>query len=735
MRWRPKIKLMHVVGLAILVLAWGIRHWDPAPVQSLRLATFDQFHRMLPREPQPTPVPIVLLDIDEESLQRVGQWPWSRATLARLIDRLADYQALVIGFDILFPEYDRLSPGLVASELEGLDPATVAQLQSLPSNEERLAKAMGRMLVVLGQAGVPEQIQVRDGLGRKATFAELGPDPKPYMYQFPGVVRNVPELEAVAAGIGMIVVPPEVDQVIRRLPLVVTVGEDIYPALGLEMLRVLSGKPTVLVKTDEKLQQRLVRIHTVPAIETDVNFRVWPYFRRSLEDLYVSAADVLDGSVPPERLRGAMVVFGTSALGLHDIKQTPMGPGTPGFEVHAQFLETVLTENFLTRPPWLEAAEGTALVVLGLLMVIFVPLLGATYTLLLGAVLSGGMFGASWYAFSEHHLLADPLYASLTGLLLYITLSYLSYRGEEAQRQQIRNAFGRFLAPAMVEALATDPSRLKLGGEMKELTLMFADIRGFTSLAEDFDPEGLTELINRFLTPMTGIIMASGGTIDKYIGDCVMAFWNAPLDDDTHVAHGCASALAMLAACRELNRERAGEDEADGRLHKPIRIGIGINTDEVCVGNMGSDQRFDYSVLGDGVNLASRLEGQCKTYRVDVVIGERTQAQLNNMATLELDLIVVKGRAQPERIYTLIGDDSVAESNGFMALLEQHDAMLAAYRSQAWDDCESRLSRCRELGDGWAMENYYDLIAERIDDFRTEPPGEDWDGVYVATSK
>ncbi|MDP6717151.1 MAG: adenylate/guanylate cyclase domain-containing protein, partial [Pirellulaceae bacterium] len=237
------------------------------------------------------------------------------------------------------------------------------------------------------------------------------------------------------------------------------------------------------------------------------------------------------------------------------------------------------------------------------------------------------------------------------------------------------------------------------------------------------------------LTPMTGVIMASGGTIDKYIGDCVMAFWNAPLDDDTHVTHGCASALAMLAACRELNRERAVEDEAQGRLHKPIRIGIGINTDEVCVGNMGSDQRFDYSVLGDGVNLASRLEGQCKTYRVDVVIGERTQAQLDGMAALELDLIQVKGRSQPERIFTLVGDGVVAESNAFKSLARQHEAMLAAYRSQAWDDCESLLSSCRNLADGWQLGDYYDVIAERVSGFRTEPPGEDWDGVFIATSK
>ena len=490
MLWRPKIKLMHVVGFAILVVVWGIRNWDPTPVQQLRLATFDQFHRSLPREPQPTRVPIVLLDIDEDSLQRVGQWPWSRATLARLINRLAEYQTLVIGFDILFSEYDRLSPSLLADELRGLDPDVISQLRAMPTNEERLAKAMGRIMVVLGQSGLPVETQPQEGLGRKATFAELGPDPKPFMYAFSGVLRNVPELEAAAAGIGMIAMPPEIDQVVRRLPLVTRVGNDIYPALGLEMLRVLSGKPTVLVKTDEKLQQRIVRIQTVPEIETDANFRVWPYFRRSLENLYVSAADVLDGTVPPQRLRDAMVVFGTSAIGLHDIKQTPMGPGTPGFEVHAQFLETVLTQNFLTRPPWLEAAEGTALVAIGLLMIIFVPLLGATYSLLLGVIVSVGMFGASWYAFSEHRLLADPLYASLTGLVLYITLSYLSYRGEEAQRQQIRDAFGRFLAPAMVETLAADPSQLKLGGEMKSLTLMFADIRGFSSLAEDFNPEG-----------------------------------------------------------------------------------------------------------------------------------------------------------------------------------------------------------------------------------------------------
>ena len=735
MLWRPKIKLMHVVGFAILVVVWGIRNWDPTPVQQLRLATFDQFHRSLPREPQPTRVPIVLLDIDEDSLQRVGQWPWSRATLARLINRLAEYQTLVIGFDILFSEYDRLSPSLLADELRGLDPDVISQLRAMPTNEERLAKAMGRIMVVLGQSGLPVETQPQEGLGRKATFAELGPDPKPFMYAFSGVLRNVPELEAAAAGIGMIAMPPEIDQVVRRLPLVTRVGNDIYPALGLEMLRVLSGKPTVLVKTDEKLQQRIVRIQTLPEIETDANFRVWPHFRRSLKNLYVSAADVLDGTVPPQRLRDAMVVFGTSAIGLHDIKQTPMGPATPGFEIHAQFLETVLTQSFLTRPPWLEAAEGTALVAIGLLMIIFVPLLGATYSLLLGVIVSVGMFGASWYAFSEHHLLADPLYASLTGFLLYITLSYLSYRDEEAQRQQIRDAFSRFLAPAMVETLAADPSQLKLGGEMKSLTLMFADIRDFTSLAEDFDPESLTELINRFLTPMTGIIMAGGGTIDKYIGDCVMAFWNAPLDDEAHVNHGCTAALLMLAACRELNRERKTEDEAEGRQHKPIRIGIGINTDEVCVGNMGSEQRFDYSVLGDGVNLASRLEGQCKPYRVDIVIGEHTQARLDEMATLELDLIQVKGRQQPERIYTLVGDGDVVRSVGFAGLVERHNAMLDAYRSQTWDDCEAQLTTCRELADGWPLGDYYDVIAERVAEFRAVPPNEDWDGVYVAKRK
>ena len=736
-RLKPRLTPVHLVGVVILALAWGLRQWDPVPVQQLRLATFDQFQRLVPRQPQPTQVPIVLLDIDEKSLREVGQWPWSRATLARLVERLADYRALVVGFDMVFPEYDRLSPARMAPLIEGLDAATVERLAALPSTEDQLAAAMGKMLVVLGQATGDEETPPGEGMARTATFAELGPDPKPFMVAFAGLIRNVPELERAAAAIGMIVMPPDVDQVVRRLPLVMLVDGEIYPSLGLEMLRVLSGTPTVLIKIDEKLERRWVRVQTVPPIETDVNFRVWPYFRDSVADLYVSAVDVLNGTAPAERLRGALVVLGTSAIGLHDIKQTPMGPGTPGFEIHAQFLETVLTESFLVRPPWLEAAEGAALVLVGLLMVLLIPLprVGATHTLVIGVVLSASMFAAAWYAFTAHRLLADPLYPSLTGLLLYLTLSYMNYRREEAQRRQIRDAFGRFLAPAMVEALAADPSRLKLGGEMKELTLLFADIRGFTSIAEDYDPEGLTTLINRFMTPMTRVILASGGTVDKYIGDCVMAFWNAPLDDDDHAAHGCESALEMLAACVELNRERAAEDAAAGVEHKPIRIGIGINTDNVCVGNMGSEQRFDYSVLGDGVNLASRLEGQSKTYRVSVVVGEHTRALLPAMAMLELDVIKVTGRARPERIHALLGTGEMAASEGFRALAESHAAMRAAYRGQDWDACLAHLATCRESADAAAMAGYYDVMAERVAAFTARPPPPDWDGVYEATSK
>jgi adenylate cyclase len=370
-----------------------------------------------------------------------------------------------------------------------------------------------------------------------------------------------------------------------------------------------------------------------------------------------------------------------------------------------------------------------------LLMIVLIPLVGARWTLLLLVVVIGGAAGFSWWQFSQRLHMYDAVFPSLTTLVTFILVTYASYAREEAQKRQVRGAMSRYMSPALVEQVAADPAKLVLGGEMRDMTLLFCDVRGFTTISELFDAQGLTHLINRFLTPMTDIILARKGTIDKYMGDCIMAFWNAPLDDNEHAAHACESALAMNAALQPLNDRLEAEAKAENRRHVPIKIGIGLNSGPVVVGNMGSDQRFDYSCLGDNVNLASRLEGQSKGYGVIIVIGENTQQRAPQFASLELDLIKVKGKTEAVRIYTLVGMPETADSEAFKTLKAEHDAALAAYRAQRWDEAKQRLAAGAKLAAPYHIEHYYEIFAERIAEYEQSPPGADWDGVYVATSK
>jgi len=319
-------------------------------------------------------------------------------------------------------------------------------------------------------------------------------------------------------------------------------------------------------------------------------------------------------------------------------------------------------------------------------------------------------------------------------LLVYLSSSAILYLRTEAERRRVRTAFSRYLAPAIVTQLANHPERLKLGGEMREMTLMFCDIRGFTTIAEGFDAHGLTRFINSFLTPMTDLILASGGTIDKYMGDAIMAFWNAPLDDPAHALSACRAALSMRADLVRLNDEWRHQAQAEGKAFHEVRVGIGLNTGVCCVGNMGSDQRFDYSVLGDDVNLASRLEGQSKTYGVDIVIGETTAASASALAALELDLIRVKGKTQPVRIFALLGDETMSGNPTFSALKADHDALIAAYRAKDWARARQALEASRAEAPEM-LQAFYGVYEERLADFEKAPPPADWDGVYVALTK
>ena len=721
-----------IVGLVVLALVLCARALDPMPLQVLQMRGFDVLQQLFPRVAQNHPVTIV--DLDDESLAAVGQWPWPRTVLAQLIDRLNRAGVAAIGFDVLFAEPDRMSPARVAEALPVLDDATRRTLSALPSNESVMAKALGQGRVVLGQA--VQSRELASAAARppvKTPMAKIGGDPLAYVMNFPSLIRSVPELESSAKGRGLLTIVPEPDGVVRRVPLLLAVGKDLYPTLAVEMLRVATGKSAIAVRSNYAGIES-VRVDRM-MVPTDEHGRVWVRYAQHEAGIYVSARQVLDGSVDPARLKGKLVLIGTSAIGLQDLKTTPVQDAMPGVEVHAQLLETILDGTFLTRPNWAVGAELTLILAVGLLMVILVPMAGAQWSLALLLIVAGGLAGGSAWLYAGKALMLDGMVANVTAMLLYTVLVYMNYSREESQRRLIRGAFGQYLSPALVEQLANDPNRLKLGGEMREMTFLFCDVRGFTTISEQFksNPQGLTQLINRFLTPMTDIIMARRGTIDKYMGDCIMAFWNAPLDDPEHADNACRSALAMFAALEKLNADLKAEAERDKRKFYPLNIGIGLNTGECVVGNMGSNQRFDYSVLGDAVNLASRLEGQSKSYGVGIVIGENTRAAAPDWPTLELDLIAVKGKKEAVRIYTLLGEPSMRATAEFQALVVEHDKFLQAYRAQDWTGAMRQLEACSTLAP--QLDALYEIYLDRIAHYQASPPGAGWDGVYVATSK
>ena len=444
---------------------------------------------------------------------------------------------------------------------------------------------------------------------------------------------------------------------------------------------------------------------------------------------------MLAGTADPARIKGKITIVGTSAVGLLDIRATPVDAVIPGVEVHVQLIEAALQGAYLKRPGYFVGAELALILFGGLLMIWLVPKIGAKWTMLLFLVLAFGAAGTSWYLFVTERQLFDAGFAIISILFLYTLLTYTGYAKEEAQRRQTRDAFSKYLSPDMVERVAGDPSWLKLGGEQRDMTLLFCDVRGFTTISEQFDAVGLTSLINKLLTPLTNVILDRQGTVDKYMGDCIMAFWNAPLDDENHARNGCLSALAMLAEMAPLNVRLKAEAKEEGRKHIPLIVGLGLNSGECVVGNMGSEQRFDYSVLGDTVNLAARLEGQSKTYGVDIVIGETTLAQVPDLATVGLDRIQVKGKTVPVDIFALLGDEEVAGAENFMKLKSVTEEMIATYRAKDWSKARDMLKACREAIDGFHIAGLYDLYEERITEYEVNPPAPDWDGTFIATTK
>jgi adenylate cyclase len=734
-RWfGRKFGYARLACLALLIGIAALRIADPGPIQELRVRTFDTFQRIEPRIKTARPVTIV--DIDEKSLAKLGQWPWPRTRIADLVTDLTKLGAVVIAFDIIFAEPDRLNPDSAAEMFRSLDDETKARLRALPSNDQLFADAMRRSRVVVGESGLPSIVSELDKTLPVTGMAMLGENPQRFMFKFPGLLRNTHILESAAGGRGMLTINPERDGIIRRVPMIMLAQGETMPSLSFEMLRLATGTDTIFIKSGiEGIRSVAVKGFELP---TDRNGQLWVHFARYDPTLYVSAIDVLEGRVPPEKINGKLVLIGTSAVGLNDIKTTPVSAAMPGVEIHAQVLEAALTKSLLAQPPYAPLLEFGSALLLGILVIIFAPKFGPVTLVVVGALFATLLIGTSWYFYTMHRLLVDFTYPLLSTTAIYLTLIFSSFVREQAQRRQIRSAFGQYLSPALVEQLAQSPEKLVLGGEEREMTIMFSDVRGFTTISESFknDPQGLTTLMNRFLTPLTNAILARKGTIDKYMGDAIMAFWNAPIDDKEHQLNACEAALDMLERIDVLNKQREIEAQESGITFIPINVGVGLNTGTCVVGNMGSDLRFDYSVLGDSVNLASRLEGQSKEYGFPIIVGSRTAlAVKEKFAILELDFIMVKGKKEPEVIYAIAGREDTAHSGRFQRLRNLTIEMLACYRSRDWEGALAAIERGRRTDEAHTLEYLYNLYETRLHAYRESPPPPDWNGAFALLTK
>jgi adenylate cyclase len=632
--------LIYIVAFVAVAILIFIRAWDPMPVESLRHRQFDLYQNMKPREK--AELPIVIVDVDEESLAAFGQWPWPRTLLAGLVATLRKSGAVGIGFNFLFPEADRASSEKWVQTTPQLNKEIAEALKRVPSNDGIFARQIRRARVVMGQSTTTRKIGgEREEIARKASIVKVGGEPIERLFGFLGITRNLPVLEKSAAGLGMVTLLPEIDGVVRRPPLVIRVGAEIYPTMALEMLRVAFNETSLVLKSDANGLTGIAIAGRV--IPTDESGRIWFHYGPHDRARFVSAKDVLHGEVGADRLKGKLVLIGTSAAGFLDFKATPVDDAMASVEIQAQMLEAILSKAYLTRPNFVTIIEFGAIVLFGLLLLVRIPGLKPIFRFISGVPVLAGVFGASWYFFDSAGILLDVTFPAISGIVLYIVLVSIYYVKEEAQRREVRRAFGHYIAPELVEQLASDAKKLNLGGEIRNMTILFCDVRGFTKISEQLrgDPENLTRLLNMYFTKMTDRILENGGTIDKYMGDAVMAFWNAPLDDPEHARYCCDAALEMLDGMAKLNIKLLEEAEKEGRIHVPMQVGIGLNTGDCLVGNFGSEHRLNYSVMGDAVNVASRLESQQKTYGVTLIIGQETHGLVPEYASLELDLIQV----------------------------------------------------------------------------------------------
>lgn len=647
LRWQSP-RVLGLLALAAMVVTCVL---NPPLLREARLRIFDQYQSEWPREYRPVPVRVVV--IDEESLSRIGQWPWPRSVMRDLVVRLGEAGAAAIALDIVFAEPDRLSPARLAEHWPQVFDMDAETLRGMDTDRMLAQAAAGYPVVggfALTQSGDPTPVTV------KASFAQVGIDAAAAVRGYPAALRNIPVLEEAFTGLGSFSVPAEGGSVIRRLPLIQRQGEQLVPSLALEALRVASGAGTIAVRGGVSPAAGVQRLRT-GRVEIPVapDASLWLHDSGPVDERRIPAWRLLQdaGGIEPSwpRLKGHIVLIGTSAAALGDRVQTPLRPDVPAVTVHAQALEQMILGQHLERPGWARGAELMAAVIPALLLIWLMPklnVLGAT-AMALVLVLLPVATGAA--GFVHYKLLLDPMPVMLAVVVVYLAMTVALFLLAEVRRRGIQRAFGQYLAPALVAQLAEDPGRLRLGGESRLMTFLFSDIAGFTALTETTDPQRLVALVNAYLEGACRVVLEHGGTIDKIVGDALHVMFNAPTDQPDHAARAVRCALALdefSTRFREQQREQG------------IELGvtrIGINSGPAIVGNFGGGSRFDYTAHGDAINTAARLEAANKMLGTTICVAASVAGQCQEIAFRPIGVLWLRGKTTGTEAYQPLRDD------------------------------------------------------------------------------
>ncbi|RVQ66387.1 adenylate/guanylate cyclase domain-containing protein [Croceicoccus ponticola] len=743
-----------LIGLSTLALVVLLQFVDLAPLERLRLQVFDGLQLAGPSK-DVTQRRVMVADIDEESIKQLGQWPWPRDELATLTRRLGEAGASVVVYDIVFSEPDRTSPAAIAARYQntGMGEALDERFASLPSHDSLFADSFRQVPVVTGY--FLDRVDRGRDVEPKVGFTLHGHLPTRHVRSYAGALQPLPELENAAAGNGFVSLESDADGIVRRVPLVAIQNGTLVPGLSLEAVRLALGAeaPNFLASDGSGETASApgaavaVRIGGREIPVTDAG-EMWVRFPERDTHEVLPVWQIVTGAIPDDALaraiKGRIVFVGGSAAGLQDLVSTPRSRLTAGVNVHAAAVSQMLDGDFLERPDWAFGLELLLVLVAGGGLALLLPRLGATRGAMAALAGAGMIAGGSWLAFARGNYLLDPTYPMIAIAAVYVVQTVVVFYREERQRRYIHAAFDRYLSPEMVRKIAADPSKLELGGEEREMTVLMCDIRGFSHISERYAPHEVIDFLIDLLTPLSDILLARRATIDKYIGDAILAFWNAPLDDPDQHRNAASAALEMIAKTKELNRTMSAHEgpvrngtARNGKVWPgDVRIGLGLNSGLCCVGNMGSRQRLSYTLIGDTVNVASRFEGLTKLYGVSIIVGSALAAELQrDFALLELDRVRVVGRDAPETIFALLGDGNVFGSESFARLRQAHAAMLEAYHAQQWGTAREALVQGRTVYEEYDIVGLNDLFQQRVATLEANPPAAGWDGVFQVTQK